>query len=456
VNTVKQSGYLALILLAVAASVFAASPAIVVLPVSGAIGPASAQFITRGLDRAEKEDAQLVILEIDTPGGLDTSMREIIKAILASRVPVAVFVAPSGARAASAGTYILYASHIAAMAPGTNLGAATPIQIGTPSPASPQPSADKDKEKEKAKSGDDRQDTLSRKQVHDAAAYIRGLAQLRGRNADWGERAVREAVSLSADEALAQKVIDLTARDVSDLVAKIDGRKVTTAGGERTLSTTGAELITLAPDWKNEFLAIITEPSVALILMMLGVYGLFFEFMNPGFVLPGVIGGIALLVGLFALNMLPINYAGLALILLGLAFIVAEAFVPAYGSLGAGGIIAFAIGAIMLVDSDVPGFAVPLWFVAAITLLSAAFVFLVARLAVRAHRRPVVTGSEALIGSVGVALEDLTDEGWARVQSEQWRVKSAVPLKRGQNLRVTGRHGLVLTVAPLEQAKEGA
>jgi membrane-bound serine protease (ClpP class) len=440
--------------LVLAAAAIAAPPAVVVLPVSGAIGPASAQFITRGLDRAEKEDAQLVVLEIDTPGGLDTSMREIIKAILASRVPVAVFVAPSGARAASAGTYILYASHIAAMAPGTNLGAATPIQIGMPSPASPQPSADKDKEK--AKGGDDHQDTLSRKQVHDAAAYIRGLAQLRGRNADWGEKAVREAVSLSADEALAQKVIDLTARDVPDLVAKVDGRKVTTAGGERTLATTGAEIVTLAPDWKNQFLAIITEPSVALILMMLGVYGLFFEFMNPGFVLPGVIGGIALLVGLFALNMLPINYAGLALILLGLAFIVAEAFVPAYGSLGTGGIIAFAIGAIMLVDSDVPGFAVPLWFVAAITLLSAAFVFLVARLAIRAHRRPVVTGSEELIGSVGVALEDVNNEGWARVHSEQWRVQSAVPLKRGQNVRVTDRHGLVLTVAPLEQANEGA
>jgi membrane-bound serine protease (ClpP class) len=195
---------------------------------------------------------------------------------------------------------------------------------------------------------------------------------------------------------------------------------------------------------------------VALILMMLGVYGLFFEFMNPGFVLPGVIGGIALLIGLFALNMLPINYAGLALILLGLAFIVAEAFVPAYGSLGAGGIIAFAIGAVMLVDSDAPGFAVPLWFVAGITLVSAGFVFLVARLAVRAHRRPVVTGSEALIGSVGVALEDVQREGWARVHSEQWRVQSAVPLKRGQNVRVTGREGLILTVAPLEQANEGA
>jgi membrane-bound serine protease (ClpP class) len=345
------------------------------------------------------------------------------------------------------------------MAPGTNLGAATPIQIGMPSPASPSPGTDKEKDKDKDKAktgGDDHQDTLTRKQVHDAAAYIRGLAQLRGRNADWGERAVREAVSLSADEALAQKVTDLTARDVADLVAKVDGRKVMTAAGERTLSTKDAQTVTLAPDWKNRFLAIITEPSVALILMMLGVYGLFFEFMNPGFVLPGVIGGIALLVGLFALNMLPINYAGLALILLGLGFIVAEAFVPAYGSLGAGGIIAFAIGAIMLVDTDVPGFSVPLWFIAAITLASAAFVFFVARLAVRAHRRPVVTGSEGLIGSVGVALEDVNNEGWARVHSEQWRVQSAVPLKRGQNLRVTGRQGLVLIVAPLEQANEGA
>ncbi len=453
-KTVKVLRFAAFAPLVLAAAVVAAPPAVVVLPVTGAIGPATAQFVTHGLERAEKDDAQLVVLQIDTPGGLDTSMREIIKAMLASRVPVAVFVAPSGARAASAGTYILYASHIAAMAPGTNLGAATPIQIGmpSPSPSSPQPQADKDK----GKSADDHLDTLSRKQIHDAAAYIRGLAQLRGRNADWGERAVREAVSLSADEALAQHVIDLEARDVTDLVAKVNGRKVTTTAGERTLSTTGAEVVTLAPDWKTRFLAIITEPSVALILMMLGVYGLFFEFSNPGFVLPGVVGGIALLIGLFALNMLPINYAGLALILLGLAFIVAEAFVPAYGSLGAGGLIAFAIGAIMLIDSDVPGFAVPLWFVAALTLLSAAFVFFVARLALKARSRPVVTGSEELIGSVGVALEDVQTEGWARVHSEQWRVQSPVPLKRGQNVRVTGRDGLVLMVAPLERANEGA
>src|SRR5438093_2622992 len=331
-----------------------AAPApVVVLPLTGAIGPAAADFVTRGLARAESDGAQLVVLQIDTPGGLDTAMRDIIKAILASRIPVAAFVAPSGARAASAGTYILYASHIAAMAPGTNLGAATPVQIGMPGPGSTPPS---DKEKDKAKAGDDShaQDPMTKKQVHDAAAYIRGFAQLRGRNGDWAERAVREAVSLSADEALAQKVIDVVAGDVPDLMAKLDGRRISTAAGERVLDTAHVIPTTVEPDWKSRFLAVITNPSVALILMMLGVYGLFFEFSSPGMVLPGVIGGICLLVGLFALQMLPINYAGLALILLGLTFLVAEAFLPAYGSLGVGGLIAFAIGAIMLIDTDVP------------------------------------------------------------------------------------------------------
>jgi membrane-bound serine protease (ClpP class) len=455
VKTVKLLRFFALASLACAAEGFAAArPMVMVLPFTGAIGPATAEFVTHGLERADKDGAQLVVLQIDTPGGLDTSMREIIKAILASRVPVAVFVGPSGARAASAGTYILYASHIAAMAPGTNLGAATPIQIGMPSPgASTPPSAEKGKNK-----GGGEEDTLTRKQTNDAAAYIRGLAQLRGRNAEWGERAVREAVSLSADEALAQHVIDLTARDVPDLVAKLDGRKVMTAAGERTLATAGAAIATLAPDWKSRFLAVITDPSVALILMMLGVYGLFFEFSNPGFVLPGVAGAICLFLGLFALNMLPVNYAGLALVLLGLSFLVAEAFVPAYGSLGVGGVIAFVIGAVMLINTDVPGFGIPLSLIVGLAAVSAIFILFVGGFALRARRRPVVSGQEELIGSVGVVLDDAETEGWARIHSEQWRVQSPVPLKRGQDVRVTGRSGLMLTVTPLERAaqSEGA
>jgi membrane-bound serine protease (ClpP class) len=447
--------------LALAAGGAVAAPAtVIVLPVTGAIGPATADFIVRGIARAESEGAALVVLELDTPGGLDTSMRAIIKAILASRVPVATFVAPSGARAASAGTYIIYASHVAAMAPGTNLGAATPVQVGVPSPTSPLGSKDKDKDgekdKDKAKASEEPHgDPMARKQVHDAAAYIRGLAQLRNRNAEWAERAVREAVSLSAEEALREKVVDVVARDVPQLLEKADGRKVTVAGGENTLATAGATVTVVEPDWKSRFLAVITDPSIALILMMLGIYGLFFEFSNPGMVLPGVVGGIALLVGLFALQMLPINYAGLALILLGMAFLIAEAFVPSYGSLGVGGIIAFAIGAIMLIDTDVPGFGIPLSLIVGLAVFTGLFVFLISGVALKARQRPVVTGHEELIGSIGEVVDAEGDERWARVHSEQWRVESAAPLTRGQRVRVTARRDLVLTVVPVEDGQQG-
>ena len=450
-------GFFLAILAATFTPAKAAAAPVFIVPLSGAIGPATADFASRALARADKEGAQLVVLRIDTPGGLDLSMRQIIKDILASPVPVVAFVAPSGARAASAGTYILYASHIAAMAQGTNLGAATPVNLAAPASPLPTPAHRPDAGDDKGKQdkaatpekSDASADALTKKQLSDSAAYIRAFAQMRGRNAEWAERAVREGVSLSADEALAQKVIDLTARDTAELLAKLDGRKVTTASGERTLATAGAALVTVETDWRTRFLAIITDPSVALILLMIGVYGLFFEFWNPGLALPGVVGAVCLLIGLFALHMLPVNYAGLALILLGLSFMVAEVFFPAFGSLGAGGIIAFAIGAVMLIDTEVPGFGVPIGLILGLAAISALFVVLVAAVALKARRRPIVSGHEALIGSVGVAMDDLEREGWARIHGEQWRVRSSVPVKCGQSVRVKSRGDLLLSVEPV-------
>lgn len=456
-------------------SVHATPAEVVVIPVAGAIGPASADFITRGLARAANDGAQLAVIELDTPGGLDTSMRQIIKAILASPVPVAAFIGPSGARAASAGTYIVYASHIAAMAPGTNLGAATPIQLGgggtgtplTPPPTtSPSPAKDgKGGSTASAPLATDTQSTETRKQIDDAAAYMRGLAQLRGRNAEWAERAVREAVSLSANEALAQHVIDLVARDVPQLVAQLDGRSFETAGGVRRIAVAHAPVVTLTPDWRSHLLAVVTDPNVALILLTIGMYGLFFEFANPGFVLPGVAGAICLLIGLFALQLLPINYTGLALIFLGIAFLIAEAFMPTFGTLGFGGVVAFAAGALMLIDTDVPGYGIPIAVVASLTAMSALFVFAVSGVALRARRRPVVTGSEALVGSFGELIDDglQPDEddaqagtiGWARVRGERWRVRGTARLPAGCRVRVTGRSGLTLTVVAVVDPQQG-
>ncbi|WP_175690096.1 NfeD family protein [Burkholderia anthina] len=446
----------------------AATPPVVVIPVNGAIGPASADFIVRSLERAAHDHAPLAILQLDTPGGLDTSMRQIIKAILASPVPVAAFVAPGGARAASAGTYIVYASHIAAMAPGTNLGAASPVQfgIGGGAPGATRPSpggASGASATPAAELPNDTQSTEIRKATQDAAAYIRGLAQLRGRNAAWAERAVREAVSLSANEARAQHVVDLIAQDPADLARQLDGRTVTTTAGTLHLATAHAPLVVLAPDWRSRFLSIIADPNVALILLTIGIYGLFFEFANPGFVLPGVAGTICLLVGLFAMQLLPISYAGLGLVLLGLGCLVAEAFLPTFGVLGFGGIVSFTIGALMLIDTDVPGYGIPWPVIAGLAVGGGLLVAGVSSVALRARRRPVVTGAEAMLGSIGEVLDDglrpdqphgaagpaPSAAGWALVHGERWRVASSEPLAAGCRVRVTGRHGLMLTVAPL-------
>lgn len=418
-----------------------------VLTVQGAIGPASADYLARGIDKASEARARLVVIEMDTPGGLDTSMRDIIKAILASNVPVATYVSPQGARAASAGTYILYASHIAAMAPATNLGAATPVELapGAAPPEKPATPGTPGKEPPAAPA----QDAKSKKAVHDAAAYIRGLAELRGRNAEWAERAVREAVSLSAEAALKEKVVDVLATDLADLLRQLHGRKLKMATGEITLDTAGLAITRVEQDWRNRLLAVIGDPGIAYILLLLGIYGLIYEFMNPGMLFPGVVGGICLLLALFALQLMPVSYVGLALIILGIAMMAAEAFLPSFGALGLGGIIAFVLGSVMLIDTDLPGYGVSWALIAPLAGVSALLSFVGGGMALRARKRPVLTGAEELLGAAGEVLEDIETEGWARVHSELWRVQSRVPLARGTKVRVTARHGLILEVEPI-------
>ncbi len=435
------------------------SHVVVELRVEGAISPGTADYVVRGLNAAAEDMAQLVVLKLDTPGGLDTSMRQIIKQIIASPVPVAAYVAPDGARAASAGTYILYASHIAAMAPATNLGAATPVMIGIdglPGPGA-QPEKDgekggKEKDGTTPSSGETAQplSAMEHKQMNDAAAYIRSLAQMRGRNVEWAEQAVRQAVSLTAAEALKLKVIDVIAPDVPSLLHQLDDRKVNVLGVERTLSTADARIVTIEPDWRSRLLSTIADPSLAYLLMLAGIFGIFFEFSNPGFVLPGVAGAISLLLALYAFQVLPINYAGLGLIVLGIAFMVGEVFiVPGFGILGMGGIVAFVIGSVMLIHTDVPGYGVPWSIILPAAVASALFIFFVAGMALKARRRPVVSGREEMIGEVGEVLEDFDgQEGWARVHGETWRIRSRLPLRQRQRVKVVRMNGLILEVEP--------
>jgi len=425
-----------------------------VLTVHDAIGPASADYIIRGLERAQQTGAPLVVIELDTPGGLDTSMRQIIRAILASPVPVATYVSPSGSRAASAGTYILYASHIAAMAPATTLGAATPVAIGLPGlPQTPKPAPAEGEPSKPASAPAEQTPTapaspMTAKQVNDAAAFIRGLAEQRGRNATWAERAVREAVSLTATEALQQNVIDLVATDLADLLTQIDGRKVRVAGGELQLQTHGLRTDAQPPDWRHRLLGVIANPSFALILLMVGVYGLMFEFSSPGFGVPGTLGAICLLLALFALQLLPVNYAALALILLGFALLAAELLTPAFGVLGVGGVVAFIAGGLLLFDRDVPGLGVPLPLIFGLALTAAAAVLLGGGMALRARRAPVVSGAEQLVGARGEVTQVADGQAWARIHGEHWQVRATAPLQPGQRVRVVGMTDLILQVQP--------
>ena len=449
-----------------------------VLEINGAIGPATSHYIVHGLEAAQKSGSRLVVLEIDTPGGLDSATRDIIRAILASSVPVVGYVSPPGARAASAGTYILYACHIAAMAPATNLGAATPVPIGgEPEPGSvplpgggARPGEKPDSGGSGSNPGSDKgnpgtakppsgggaeegepapHSAMERKVVNDAVAYIRGLAELRGRNADWAEQAVRGAASLSANAALEKKVIDLIARDVPDLLVRIDGREVQHIDNRtEKLATRDLRVVRVKPDWRTQLLAVITNPTVAYGLMIIGIWGLLLEGYNPGAVLPGVVGSICLLIALFAFQILSVNYAGLALVAVGTAMIIAEFFFPTYGSLGIGGIIAFVVGSLILFDTDVPGLSVGRPLIAAIATVGALMVAFIVYMATRAMRHPVATGTQGMIGASAEVVADFTGKGKVRYGGELWNARSDRPLRAGDAARIVKVEGLTLWVEP--------
>jgi membrane-bound serine protease (ClpP class) len=482
-------------------------PQAIVLEINGAIGPATSRYVVHGIESAQKAGSRLVILEVDTPGGLDTSMRDIIRAILASPVPVVTYVSPPGARAASAGTYILYASHIAAMAPATNLGAATPVSIGgeppsepnptsTPEPApnptsapnpptAPSPSPPRDQKSSPhqpshpqstpsqpqpqstpsstqspsptdAPAGTDSPNPASpqpatameRKVINDAVAYIRGLAELRGRNADWAEKAVRGAASLSSTAALQQKVIDVVARDIPDLLTQIDGREVKIGDHDVKLATRDLGVQRVKPDWRTELLAVITNPTVAYGLMLIGIYGLLLEGYNPGVMLPGVAGTICLLLALFAFQILSVNYAGLALVALGVGMIIAEFFFPTFGSLGLGGLIAFVVGSLILFDTDVPGMNIALPLITAFATVGGLVIVGIAYVAARSMRRPVVTGVQGMIGDNAEVIQDFAGTGRVRYRGELWSARSETELRAGQIARIVKVEGLTLWVEP--------
>ncbi|TVS14666.1 MAG: nodulation protein NfeD [Gammaproteobacteria bacterium] len=432
--------------LALASSTIAAQGQQVwVLELDGAISPASSDYITRNLAAAEVAGVAVFVIRMDTPGGLDSSMRDIIRAILDADVPVATWVAPGGARAASAGTYILYASHIAAMAPATNVGAATPVAIGGGGLPTPSGSEDAADENGEAPSGGT---ASERKAINDAVAYIRGLAELRGRNADWAEAAVRDAESLSASEALEKNVIDVVAKDIEALIAGMDGRVITLERRTVTLDLTDAQVTHIEPDWRNEFLALITNPNIAYILLMIGIYGLILEFYNPGLGIPGVTGIICLLLAFYALQMLPVSYVGVALLLIGIGLMITEAFAPSFGVFGVGGAIAFVIGSILLMDTDLPAFQISLPIIAAFAAGSVGIFIFSVGAALRARRSNVVSGREGMIGARAVAVEDFDGDGRVRVHGEIWHAHCDAPVTRGESLHVTALDGLVVRVQP--------
>ena len=439
-----------------------------VVDLDGAVGPASTDLVIRAIEDAGEANAEALVIRMDTPGGLDKSMRDLVKAILAADVPVITYVSPDGARAASAGTYIAYASHIAAMAPATNIGSSTPVSIApagpTPSPPSrPAPKPPPDSEGSGGSNQDPEPeavtqpaaDAMTKKVVNDAVAYLQSLAEKRGRNVEWAEKTVRDGANVRATEAVERNIVDLVAPNLAALLAQVDGREVGMGDEVRVLSTADAELRFVETDWRHELLSIITDPSIAYGLLIIGVYGLILEFYNPGMLFPAATGIICLLLGAYGLQMLPINYAGLALIVIGLGMLIAEAVTPAYGVLGVGGVIAFVMGSVMLMDTDLPGYQLPLPIIAGFALSAGGIAFFVIGSAVRARQSRVVTGHEGMVGAAALVLEDFQSEGAVRAFGEIWRAESDAPVKKDQQVRVKSVKGLVLRIEPavIEQEK---
>ena len=420
------------------------------IDIKGAIGPATSDYFSRAMEKARAMGASAIVVRMDTPGGLSTAMRSIIQDIITAPAPVITYVTPGGARAASAGTYILYASHVAAMAPGTNLGAATPVPMKSPLPGGGgSPKKDKkdkgktDEDKKDAKADEDKKGAKADKGKKDAKA---DKDKMRGRNVDWAEKAVSEAASLSSEEALKANVIDLIADNMADLLTKADGRVVKLPAGETKVATKGAIVRDISPDWRAKLLAVITNPNIAYILLLAGIYGIMFEFYNPGIIFSGVFGAICLVLAFYALHVLPVNYAGVALIILGVAFMAAEAMLPSFGALGFGGIVALAIGSVILIDTDMPGFGISWAVIGSVVAASAVISFTVLAMAARAWKLPLVSGREAMIEAPARVLDWDGTEGHVRVRGEVWQARADASFAAGEEVRVTAMDGLVLQV----------
>jgi membrane-bound serine protease (ClpP class) len=447
----KRIALLAAFILAISNVAAQADTNVVVLSIKGAIGVATADYVLSGIEHAESSNADLIIIEMDTPGGLMAPMRDIVQAILGSGVAVATYVTPAGARADSAGTYILLASHIAVMTPTTHLGAATPVALGGGGDDAPA----KDSSDEEA---DDDADTappsgaaMERKVLNDAIAYIRSLAERYDRNADWAEKAVREAATLTAREALEQNVIDFVAENRAQLLRAIDGVEVEVDSETVTLAIDNVVIEEYEPGWRIKILSAIANPETVLLLGLIGLYGLMYEGWNPGAIVPGVVGVICLLLAAYGLQVLPVNYAGLALIIVGLALMTAEAFAPSFGALGLGGIAAFVFGSIMMFDSGIPGFGISITFVVTIAAIFALlFIWLLSYL-LKLRKRGAVSGKDSIIGGFGTAMQSFSGAGKVWLEGEAWTAESSVAIEKDQPVVVRALDGLTLEVEPVAE-----